>query len=641
MAAEKNVSIIVGAKDAFSQIFGKLKGSFTEINQAVELAKKVWAGLEETFENTIGAAADEQEIFERLNNSIELVGAKSETASPKINQFLREMQDTTRYGDGEMAGVLQKLITLTGDFSDETFDAAKIVADMAASGMFDLESAARYVGMAMSGNVEMLARYIPQLKASSGLITENMSASEKWAVASKLLREHMGGMAQHELGTFNSETARLKNEIEDVGEAIGYIFLPAATEVVSTFADWARNVSLAITPQLEFNEAVRQGAQVFKDYKSEISETDPTLNDYLDTLMRTGQMPDPKPVVPENTEDILAGAKSGLEALNESLKNQSATLDATYSSGSIGGKLLGDLENHTNKAKENLGSLWDWVDRSSSEEADKFKKTWDDAFQAYNNTSDDSITASFDRMAEINGMKKASDDDYLKNLKSNFDLTEEQWAQLLGITVAQYRAQVKAAKEAEDEKARLAQNAKNIIANGAYALNRQLVDAMFGARLNLQEVWKGIAKDFMMMFLEEVERAIAKAVISWLAKLALFDQHDNDMMAMKSGLDYASFFVAGVDEGMAKADLGRRFIGYSALSGLNRVTPSAANITININNPIGTEEYVRANVVPAIEALARRLETNIVINEPAAFLPEYDPYNMQIISGGYVVRRRR
>jgi hypothetical protein len=244
--AKNRVDFVVGAKDQASKKLGKIKGALTSMGPAVTgvaAAWVSWQGITKALDATIGAAARQEVIFKKLESSVNLAGASYANAKPEIDSFLRSMQDTTRFGDTDMAPALAQITTLTGDLS-MGLEGAKMAADIASSGLFDLNTASRYVAMAMSGEVTMLGRYIPELKVSAGLVNENMTATEKWAIAKDLLNKKFSGMAEADLNTYAGQMNRLKNELGDIGEAIGDTMLPALTDMVGGLADAARSVNM-------------------------------------------------------------------------------------------------------------------------------------------------------------------------------------------------------------------------------------------------------------------------------------------------------------------------------------------------------------------------------------------------------------
>jgi hypothetical protein len=170
-------------------------------------------------------ASKQEDIFNKLSNAIEITGTKWEETKPQLDRFFASIQETTKYGDTETAEVPQHLTILTGDY-EKSLKNLPLVLDIAASGLFDVSTATRYVGMAMSGNVEALGRYIPELKASLNPQLAQMSAAEKTAYALDVLRQKFSGLASKELNTVSGQWAQFQNYWGDLKESIGDAFLP-------------------------------------------------------------------------------------------------------------------------------------------------------------------------------------------------------------------------------------------------------------------------------------------------------------------------------------------------------------------------------------------------------------------------------
>ena len=242
MAGKNNIEIHLSAKDKVTATINKVKDSFEKLSPAItssvavgfaawQTMEKAIAGVKKTLDITIGSAARQEEIMNRLKNAVNIAGESYEKSKSKIDDFLISMQATTKYGDTETAVVLQQIVSLTGDL-EKGFEGTKLAADIAAAGLFDMNTAARYMAMAMEGNVEMLGRYIPELRTSYGLINSNMTAQEKWAIASDLMRKKFGGMAAGETDTLIGATVQFKNALGDLGEAMGEPFLKPLTNVI-------------------------------------------------------------------------------------------------------------------------------------------------------------------------------------------------------------------------------------------------------------------------------------------------------------------------------------------------------------------------------------------------------------------------
>jgi len=666
MARDKEVNILIGARDSVSTVMPGIIGSFTELNQAMELASKVADTLRATFEFTVGAAADEEEVMNRLKNAVQISGDSWEAAEGKVGDFLSTMQNTTRFGDSEMAAVLQKMTTLTGEFGDQTFDAAKIVADMASSGMFDLETAGTLVAKAMTGNVEVLGRYIPQLKASAGLIDDNMSATEKWAVASEILRGKFSGMATGEMNTFNGQIDRMNNLIGDIGENVGIIFLPILTEAVGVLADLSGEVGDFIkslttyTPgyiqaQRDMNDALRnaqveQQAAIENMVEFEAASYEKRNERAKDWIKRAEIIAGNGRQINETQEK--EAHEKGLRDYEDFLKAQ-VDIARKHFADSIKDKAIADAEAKRQEdilfalRLDSLRTLYD-DQLKISEEAGKQIK--------------DIILANYPDIAKVlfpePGEIKKNFDLALQDIEKFFIATAKKIDKYKPKLIEPFEALANAGKgSAEevtdaydklmDDVAASTMSAADIVEEGMRQSGRDateftgfmvrtmigmtdtllkttdkmadnMVDILFDGKNRFKEIWKEAAKDFLKFFVEEILKlAAAKLIVGLISILSkIFDTRANDMMAMEQGREFAGYFTQGVLGGIEGAHLGRRISERIILPAFGRTALNPSQqvlVQITINNPIGTEEFVRDNMVPALESVIYRRESKIAL----------------------------
>ena len=243
----KQLQLIVSLKGAAAAL-GQLKkiseGIFF-IGNAAKMVKDKLMSLLSPIKDVIKASMEQEDIFNQLRATVNMLGLNYNKSEKSIKSFLARIQATTIYGDTQMAPVLQEILFFTGDL-DKAFKGAEIAAGLAASGLFDLGTAGRYVGMAMEGNVEMLGRYIPQLRANYGLINQNMTAEQKWAVAKKILTDKTEGLAEATRGSLKGMVESIKNEWGDLQEALGDAIAnklkPRIEKISKWFTDIGENI---------------------------------------------------------------------------------------------------------------------------------------------------------------------------------------------------------------------------------------------------------------------------------------------------------------------------------------------------------------------------------------------------------------
>lgn len=153
-------------------------------------------------------------------------------------------------------------------------------------------------------------------------------------------------------------------------------------------------------------------------------------------------------------------------------------------------------------------------------------------------------------------------------------------------------------------------------------LSNNIVDAMFGGQLKLKEIFSDMAKDFMVLFIQQILTDIKLALVAKLIKmLTLFGPHRaNDLMAIATGRAYARFFQQGVFEGMdfdrlaggmARGMLPQ--IGSGAVQ-IGAAVPASGVTVIIQGNLIGEDESID-NLILAIEEKIANKETAILGTE--------------------------
>ena len=156
--------------------------------------------------SSITAYSDAEAVWNRLSGTLQTVGVDFRNVEGDIARAARAMQDITTVGDEDFAGILQRLVSVSGNYAASLRD-VQTVADLAAGTQMDLNAAATLVGKAMVGETATLARY--------GIIVQ------EGADAMQLLRDKFAGMAENEAQTMQGAIKQVNNEWGDFKEAIG------------------------------------------------------------------------------------------------------------------------------------------------------------------------------------------------------------------------------------------------------------------------------------------------------------------------------------------------------------------------------------------------------------------------------------
>jgi len=233
------------AKKAFDKMMKapeQAKGSLDSLSAGwVALTAKVAAvtaaiyGVQRAFSSFVNSAAEAEQIENRLRYALETTGYTWQYAKSAVDEFASAVQASTRFSDEQARQALTDMMLYTNNFAKAQMG-AKLAMDMSIRTGQDLHSANRLIGMAMSGNVEMLGKYyIPQLKNLEATLGANATMAQKAEYALKILQALFGGAAQADLDTYAGKLKQFQNQLNDIKVLIGTHLLPVLKDVV----EWA------------------------------------------------------------------------------------------------------------------------------------------------------------------------------------------------------------------------------------------------------------------------------------------------------------------------------------------------------------------------------------------------------------------
>ena len=199
----------------------------------------------------VRVAAEAEEIWNRLATAVNNAGESFTDLKPEIEAFAGAMQDATTIGDEEFADILAMLVTISGDYK-KSLESVGIVANIAATGMMDVKSAAQLVGRALVGETGTFKRL-------GIIIREGETAMEA-------LARQFRGFAEQQAKTFAGRIGQLTDRLDDLKQAIGDVLILSAggtsileqlnlqvktlTEQINAnragIAEWARIIILSI-----------------------------------------------------------------------------------------------------------------------------------------------------------------------------------------------------------------------------------------------------------------------------------------------------------------------------------------------------------------------------------------------------------
>jgi polyhydroxyalkanoate synthesis regulator phasin len=270
-----------------------LKSEWFAVTAKIAAATAVIYGVKKALTSFVNEAAESEAIEKRLQFALETTGYSWQYAKSAVDKFANSIQETTRFSDDQALQALTDMMMYTNDFAKAQMG-AKLAMDMSIRTGQDLGSASRLIGMAITGNVEMLGRYIPQLRNLDSILGENATMAQKSTYAMKIVSENFGGTAQADINTYSGKLDQMKNAWNDLKKTIGNDFLPVLKETFDwlnkIFKSWKGDELEGLKKELKNFEAwlaygTKQGAsgKFIEDYvkriddlKKKIAELEPT-----------------------------------------------------------------------------------------------------------------------------------------------------------------------------------------------------------------------------------------------------------------------------------------------------------------------------------------------------------------------------
>jgi hypothetical protein len=193
-------------------------------------------------------ALDEQRQAElRLATAIDASGKAIDPQA--IAAYASELQNLTAFGDEATISAGAMLVSM-GATQDQVMGLLPAVQDLAAFMGSDLNSAAQLVGKSMTLGAGALTRAGIAMTEVQKKAFDAASQNERVAMVMDLIASKAGGAAQALAGTFSGAMAQVKNQLGEVGEALGQTFeailvpaLQSAADAFRGLADWVKKLS--------------------------------------------------------------------------------------------------------------------------------------------------------------------------------------------------------------------------------------------------------------------------------------------------------------------------------------------------------------------------------------------------------------
>lgn len=267
-------------------------------------------------------ALDAEIAFSKLKTQIEGLGIAYGSVVPQVNSAINAVSKYAIVQDEEVAGTLQRLIFASGNFN-KSLQHLSITYDFARQRGIAVSDAATLIGKALTGNVELLGRYIPELRNLEVTLGETATETDKAAYAMALLKEKsasaMSQMTEHE-----RQVKEVSKTWSDMKQAIGSVAL-ALGSALAKEADKAATGYSKLWAWLEgttdlLNPAIDRATEYANTLKAETSAINENASAHAKTAAELA-------AEIKARNDALAAKKAALKADLENWKSYYATVD--------------------------------------------------------------------------------------------------------------------------------------------------------------------------------------------------------------------------------------------------------------------------------------------------------------------------
>lgn len=207
--SSKNLTFFQTAMASAAGFIGSqlVLGAFNNLRQAA-------ADLFNTFVTEgVQAAKVQEDAINDLNQQLALNGQFSAEASKDMQDYAKQLQSTTKFGDETILRMLS-LASTFGKSREETKRLVEASTELAAATGMSLESAIKNLGKTYAGLTGELGESLPIIRT---LTAEELKAGE----AVNLLINRFGGSAAAQIKTFSGLQQQISNNFGDLTEQIG------------------------------------------------------------------------------------------------------------------------------------------------------------------------------------------------------------------------------------------------------------------------------------------------------------------------------------------------------------------------------------------------------------------------------------
>ncbi len=225
------------------QFVNKFKSVTGRVRKELFTIKNAVAGMGLTYlgNKLIQASNKQEEAVQRARAAIEQLGGSWDAVGKKLLDLASKRQELTWFGDEDTLRAFALATDAAGDY-EEVMRNISLIQDIAAGTGRDLATIAEYVGRAIGGDVNMLARYVPAIRRLN-------KEQRDWTHVRQILLKTYGGRAEElvktEAGALKQTANNLGDLVEKGGDLLKKVLMPLVN-ILNPIVTWLNNTSQSL-----------------------------------------------------------------------------------------------------------------------------------------------------------------------------------------------------------------------------------------------------------------------------------------------------------------------------------------------------------------------------------------------------------
>lgn len=234
--ADERVRIRYDIEDNASGGIGKIAGGLKSFLNPATLAAAAVAGIGAAIGGMILAAEESRQVMAQTEAVIKSTGGAAGVSAEEVSNYAQALSQVTNFDDEAIQGGQNLLLTFTKIGKDVFPDATQTMLDMSAALGQDLKGSAIQLGKALNDPIQGITAlrrvgvsFTEEQERQIKVLVESGRTMEAQKLILAELKTEFGGVAK----ATASPLTVLKNQIGNVGEAIGGVFLGAINSAAS------------------------------------------------------------------------------------------------------------------------------------------------------------------------------------------------------------------------------------------------------------------------------------------------------------------------------------------------------------------------------------------------------------------------